>query len=433
MKTGFINILGFLVFFLSTALCGQNSKNIEADTVFTPNSNKVNKSNIKTVILRNSIGEGSYPIISLSGKEKLLLSFDDLHADLKDYQYTLTPCDYNWVDAELKPYEYLEGFQTDLIEENESSLGTEYPYTHYYINFPTEYLHITKSGNYLLHVFEKEWNRQNTIINYRFMILDPQVRVSGKIKRAMTGSDEQGYNQMLEIGVKLGDNYFVNPAQNIRINILQNGRWDNARIGISPSTIIGNTAEFYNNDQLVFKSGNEYRHFDFKDFKYHTEDIRNIESTPMGYVVDLSQDKRRTYDQYYSKQDHNGRYMIRTQRGREPDYEADYAEVNFYLPYDFPIGFGDLYISGQLSNGILSRKAKMTYNYAEKRYENTLLLKQGYYEYLYAYLEKGETKGDVSFIEGNHLDTENEYLVLVYYREPGSNYDQLVGKGIIRK
>ncbi len=422
-----------LMLLLPGAHYGQSLKSIEADTVYKPNSNQVFKDNIKTVILRNNVGEGSYPIISLAGNEKLFLSFDDLHADLKDYQYTVTPCNYNWTDADLKPYEFLEGFQTDLIEDNESSLGTEYPYTHHYINFPTDYLQITKSGNYLLHVFEKEWTSASTILNYRFMIVDPRVSVSGKIKRAMTGEDEQGYNQMLEIAVNLGSNYYVNPAQNIRINILQNGRWDNAKAGITPTTIIGSTAEFYNNEQLVFKSGNEYRHFDFKDFKYHTEEIRDIESTPMGYVVNLNPDKRRTYDQYYSKQDHNGRFMIRTQRGRTPEYEADYAEVNFYLPYDFPIGFGDLYITGQLCNGILSTEAKMKYNYAEKRYENTLLLKQGYYEYLYAYLEKGKSVGDVSFIEGNHLDTENEYLVLVYYREPGSNYDQLIGKGVIRK
>jgi hypothetical protein len=34
--------------------------------------------------------------------------------------------------------------------------------------------------------------------------------------------------------------------------------------------------------------------------------------------------------------------------------------------------------------------------------------------------------GDVSFIEGTHYETENDYNIFVYYRKPGTLYDQLI-------
>jgi hypothetical protein len=59
-----------------------------------------------------------------------------------------------------------------------------------------------------------------------------------------------------------------------------------------------------------------------------------------------------------------------------------------------------------------------------------MLLKQGWYNYEYIFLKDGETKADPSFFEGNHYETENEYLILVYYRNPLSRYDRLVGTQI---
>ncbi|NMD01400.1 MAG: hypothetical protein GYA62_16990 [Bacteroidales bacterium] len=69
----------------------------------------------------------------------------------------------------------------------------------------------------------------------------------------------------------------------------------------------------------------------------------------------------------------------------------------------------------------------MTYNYDKKQYELTLLLKQGFYDYAYAYLTDKSTKADFGFIEGNHYETENDYYIFVYWRNNSFRYDRLVG------
>jgi len=69
----------------------------------------------------------------------------------------------------------------------------------------------------------------------------------------------------------------------------------------------------------------------------------------------------------------------------------------------------------------------MKYNESTQLYELDLLLKQGYYNYVYTTLSDGNNQGDDSVIEGSFFETENEYLILVYVRLMGTNYDQLLG------
>jgi hypothetical protein len=69
----------------------------------------------------------------------------------------------------------------------------------------------------------------------------------------------------------------------------------------------------------------------------------------------------------------------------------------------------------------------MEYDYEDNYYYASLWLKQGYYNYAYVFLEDGQDAGDITLIEGNHWETNNEYIILVYFREPGTYYDQLIG------
>jgi hypothetical protein len=68
----------------------------------------------------------------------------------------------------------------------------------------------------------------------------------------------------------------------------------------------------------------------------------------------------------------------------------------------------------------------MQYDTETKRYTKTLYLKQGYYEYNYAFLEDQKKEAEFVVVEGTHQETENDYSILVYYRQPGENYDRLI-------
>jgi hypothetical protein len=69
----------------------------------------------------------------------------------------------------------------------------------------------------------------------------------------------------------------------------------------------------------------------------------------------------------------------------------------------------------------------MQYDSQLRGYYGSLYVKQGYYDYLYSFLPDGKTQGDVTIIEGDHWETDNEYTVYVYYAEKVPAYDRLVG------
>ena len=59
-------------------------------------------------------------------------------------------------------------------------------------------------------------------------------------------------------------------------------------------------------------------------------------------------------------------------------------------------------------------------------YVCSMVLKQGYYNYHYMFLPHGTNIGDVSQIEGNYWETENDYTIFIYYREDGDISDKLI-------
>lgn len=66
----------------------------------------------------------------------------------------------------------------------------------------------------------------------------------------------------------------------------------------------------------------------------------------------------------------------------------------------------------------------MEYDQENKQYYKELLLKQGFYNYMYL-VQGGST--DPYYFEGSHYETENRYEIFVYNRPIGSRTDLLIG------
>jgi len=77
----------------------------------------------------------------------------------------------------------------------------------------------------------------------------------------------------------------------------------------------------------------------------------------------------------------------------------------------------------------LDQAAEMRFDVKKGAYQKSLLLKQGYYSYAYILRDRTDPNDLDDFMEteGNHIETENKYTILIYYHPLGSNYDQLLG------
>ena len=397
----------------------------ETDTLdHLANSNKIYKANIKTILFHREGWDLSPPLIKFNSGEQLRLSFDDLDADGKEYMFTIIHCNADWKPSRLEKYEYIEGYEEDYIYEFRYSANTIVSYTHYDLLFPTQDLRPEIPGNYVLTVYVE--HKDSVYFTRRFMVLDQKVDVDGRVKQA-TRIEDKKYKQEVDFQI-LSPNYNIStPYRDLTVVILQNGRWDNAISDLKPKMVVAGKLDYNYDFENVFDGGNEFRSIDIKSLNYYTENIDKIDYDNSGYHVFIRPDERRTFSVYKSDDDINGQVKIKTEDQDDTEIRSEYVHVHFYLAYDVPILDADLFLNGALTDWNLDDDSKMSYDYAKKGYVLTLLLKQGYYDYQYILKYHDQETGDVSFIEGNHWETRNEYTILVYNREQGTYYDSLIG------
>ncbi|MEA3477154.1 MAG: DUF5103 domain-containing protein [Bacteroidota bacterium] len=394
--------------------------------LFIRNEDFIYKPNIKTVLLYKAGWEMSQPIIQLNTDDKMILTFDDLDADDKYFGYTIIHCNANWQESELKQNEYIDGYYEDEIWDYAYSYNTTKAYTNYRIELPTDYLRLTKSGNYILRVYEDENTDENVIFTRRFMVLDPKVSVAARVNPTSNVADRQT-KQAVDFTIYKNNYLIPFPFEKLKVVITQNRRWDNAITDLKPRLVSYDKISYDYDEGNVFDGGNEFRHFDIKSTIYQTENMKNKFYDATGYHVFLLPDERRTFDRYTFQEDLNGKLYIEAENAGDANIEGDYIFIHFKFPYEVPLVNGNLYIMGALTNWQFTEEGRLTYNFQEKAYETIMYLKQGYYNYVYVFLEDGYPGADVTLMEGSHWDTENDYTIFVYHREEGTYYDQLIG------
>jgi hypothetical protein len=238
----------------------------------------------------------SLPILDLGSSKKLVLGFDDLSLDTKDYSYSIIHCNSNWIPSDLDKSEYIEGYFEDQISDYQSSFNTTINYTHYSLQFPNDYLRPAISGNYVLYVYERS-NPDRIIFNKRFMIVDRSTNIEAKVSNLNQAS--YFYNdQELEIKVEYLEDDFYDINENIKVQVLKNHNWINY-LELTRPDIIRDKEFIYNNfNVLKFKGGNEFHHFNTKNIHYTAENIKNISFADNMYHFLLAENKDRTFDDY---------------------------------------------------------------------------------------------------------------------------------------
>lgn len=405
-----------------------NDSTSNTDYYATPNlfyTNYVYKKNIKTVqLFETSFEQLSAPIIQLGSGQQLQLNFDDIEGGLKTFNYTVIHCNANWEPSDLSQQEYLNAMLSDLIRDYSYSINTLQHFTHYKAVFPNENISITKTGNYILKVYEDN-NPDKLVLSRRFMVFDQKVNVDAFV-RAPTINEYRRFKQEIDFNINYNNYTIQNPYSDIKVAVLQNGRWDNAKTNLKPLFLKDNQLVYDYDQDNVFDGCNEFRYFDIKTLRLQTERIARIEYDSTLNKVYLLPDEKRTYKRYLVYQDINGKYLIKNQEGRTSDRDGDYAWVYFTLPTNAPVE-GQVYVFGALTDWEFKPEAKMIYNEEKFCYETKLYLKQGYYNYEYMVVKDGSTIGDDAELEGMHWETENDYTILVYHRAMGTLYDQLIG------
>lgn len=366
------------------------------------------------------------PVINLADpSERIVISFDELANQHRYLRYTLEHCDASWQPEGLVDPEFLDSFNEGTVDDYQYSQATIVHYVHYTIVVPNEQLRITQPGNYLLKVYDEE-DPDHTLVQARFSVCDFTVPL-GVTVSSRTDFDTNNRYQQLGVTVDTRNITVDDPFNDLRVVITQNGRPDNELTLVTPQRVNGPRVIYEHLRPLIFPAGNEYRRFDTSSVHYPGLGVERVTHDTPVYNALLYTDTPRAQQSYLYDSTQQGRYLVRSTDTSESDTEADYVLTHFALEMPLLAG-ADIFIEGDLTDRRFDPASHMIYNHASGCYEQSMLLKQGAYNYQYLTVPNGsDGRGLTAPVEGNKYQTVNEYTVKVYHRPKGTRFDRLVG------
>jgi hypothetical protein len=380
--------------------------------------------NIKTAsFMRGS--ENAYPLFRLG--EGFEFVFDDLFGNEANYYYSLTHCNYDWTPSTmLTVNDYVEGFDNQRIQNYANSFNTLQIYSRYSLTFPNKFTRIILSGNYILKILN---NDREVVFTRRFVVYEEHVSVPLQVRRARD-MDVIQEKHNLDFAIRSKNIIFQSPLQNVKVVLMQNGRFDNAIYNIKPQYTIGNELIYKYDRETQFWAGNEYAYFDNKDIRNAVNNVLRITGGEI-YNTILYTNEARGSVPYTFFPDINGNFVVRNINlsVTNPFLESDYSWVFFSLSAPAFFEKKDIYIGGMFNNYAKTGEYKLDFNESTGLYEKAVMIKQGFTNFQYIVADKNGKVDGQNAIDGNFYQTENDYNVLVYYRENNERYDRVIGMG----
>lgn len=358
------------------------------------------------------------PVIGV-GSQGIALQFDLLQETTQYLHAKYISCDRNWKPQNISDLQFLAEYNEFSIDEYEYSANTRIPYIHYQVVLPAP----TRTGNYLIKVYQDN-NENDVLITRRVLVTGQTANLSVDLSMSnLVSRRDEG--QQLSVSVRYNQlSKDTNPVQDFYIVMIQNHNWDWMIDGLQPTQIRQDQqyleyAPF--SGENVFNGLNEFRFADLRSTEFRGMNVANLSLQSDVINASLIPDKPRKPLAYAQlNQDLNGGYVLQNLDPTERLLESEYINTHFELLADRT--GSKVYILGRFNDWQKNASNKMHYDEATGSYRCTMLLRQGYYDYIY-WVEGSGT----ALLEGNHYQTENIYEAILYYRNPTTGYDEIVG------
>jgi len=324
---------------------------------------------------------------------------------------------------DLSPNQVLESYQNDRLFDYQASQGTTVPYVHYTYRFPNDDIRFRVSGNFIVRV-TKRGQRDSVLFEHPFFVTDEAgqlqvgaegIAVAGQRRRAVRPVARYSPPTALR-----GDPF------GYAVCFVQDGRLPDARCRERPTLARQPELSFELERERAFAPTTANYTLDLSNLR-STNSIERLDRTSVPFRALLAPDYAD-----FSGQDLgsplNGQIVVRDAVGgrANPEVSAEYVETTFAFvpPTDGPLT-GDVVVAGSFSDMDPARGVKMDWVPGQARYEGTVLLKQGRYEYFYS----GSAPQLQKAVRRSQPLTRSTYTTFVYYRDPSLGTDRLLRVG----
>jgi hypothetical protein len=359
---------------------------------------------------------GQAPVIKLDSQQKLVLSFDYLGSQSRQFRVEVSHWDQEWKQSPISPSTYLDSFFQTYIQEAKSSFTQNPSYKHVEYVFPNNELRPVVSGNYLLEIYSYQGGE--LLFSLPFFITENEGSIQTRVERLFAQHDDGRPLDQLFSTYQYPD-FVEYPQFDLSISFVQNRFWGRMKTAGFLDTITPGELQGYIERNNAYVGNYEFKFLDLSTFDVDGQEILEYQPGVTPPKIILRRDIQHL--------DTNPRLpsVVSTLGLPNDDRGSNYAQVEFSLETDASISpSDDIYIVGHFNNWMINDFNKMQYNSAQRMWKGRAFIKQGQYGYKYVLAENNNIK-DLR-LDQSFLSTEQEYLSFIYFKDPKRNFDRLL-------
>ncbi len=358
---------------------------------------------------------GSAPIIELNSSQRLTLQFDDLGIDSDMFRVEITHHQSDWSDSRLLPNFFLRGFQSDYFGEGTKGRPQNPSYLSYSYTIPNERFGVTRSGNYMMHVYRQYSNQ--VLFSVPFFVVETTGTSEIQIEELFNQDERYLRHHQLFARYKYEDTSII-PQVDLNIYFVQNQFWAQARKADQKDFSEQFNARLYLSRNRAFIGAYEFFDLGLGNIDQYSTQVVDFEDRFTIPRVTLNRD---VVNLSVAPQQRRSRLTTSPSR----TYDARYALVQFSLEMDEDTRpYGDVYLIGGFNQWGIQPSSKMTWNPQIRMYTGEAIVKEGQYAYKYVVLEGNSINDTV--LDASFASTRQEYHALVYLRDQAFQVDKLV-------
>lgn len=412
-----ITVLSFLLISSCSSFSSKYSSSEQQPTphnLFNVSGQIVNNDLIRSIHLHKSGNPRSAPFIELGSNDQLLLQFDMLEFDSRQFIATFSHYDKNWVPSSIPPDFYIDGLQQIYLPAGQLNRNNRPTYRHYSFTFPNQQFSFSKSGNYMLQIEDSETGF--LIFSLPFFVYENAGDIRSSIE-TYSGNGDYRVQHSPESRFMIPE-FVDQPQFDLDFYYYQNRFWGRPTHA--------NEVDFSSPESIYAKVSQE-RMFtgDYEFLLLNLDPLSQQNPQIFEYLPAETPPKAILYDDYRGFLTTSNQPIKNRFGDFSNQLHTEYANVLFSLSADIqPDELPEIYLVGDFTNWAIKSSNKLVYNNESERWQTSAIIKKGAYSYKYILFEEGGVN-DLYFDDG-FIRTEQEYHLLVYYGDNLQFYDRLL-------
>lgn len=418
------SLLG-LILLISLSGCGSwggtsqngSDRSSEPENLFNISAQIVAGDSIRTIQFHRVGNPTSAPILNLDSNDQLLLQFEHLSIESKQFRVSLSHHNPDWSRSGLPPERFMDGFYNLTMNSGDVSQNNRPSYRQYSFTFPTEQFQITKSGNYLLKI--EDVDSGFVVLTLPFFVSENEGTVTSSVEELSVPRQNLRQIQRPVSQYTLPD-FVEQPQFDLEFYFAQNRFWGRTKKADELDFSAPDHVQFEVEMDDAFIGDYEFRTLSLDQLSQNDNDV--IEAFPAEIPPRLI--LRDDAEGFGASGLIN---LARLGPFGNPDMNlrAGYADVEFRFDIETsPDSTKSIHLLGDFNNWSVSRNNKLQFNESTNRWEVNQILKQGEYKYKYVLVDENEIM-DLYFDE-NFTNNRQQYHAFVYMRDPNNFYYRLL-------